>query len=495
MVNLLQTTAGKFNNIVSTRKFLVFILVFFVLSASWIAVSGRFPMAFDEGTHLGTIQFYAIDPNPFTSNQPAQYSQYGLIVHDPSYLYHYLMSFPWRLITSVTSNFMTQIIFMRLISVAMFAGAVYIFSKVLRRAKFSQKVTNFVLLLFVLTPLVPQVAAQINYDSLFILGLAVCIMLLQDAVNHLRVHSWDIKKILLLISFSLLACLVKYTFLPFLLAIGLFLAFELILAWRRQPKFISEIRQSFINLGRKKGLALAVLVVISFGLFSQRFIYNQIHYSRYAPTCQQVLGESECLKNDVVKRGYDYLANKPETARYNAWEFTLYWIRHMGHNLMFALNGPDSAHKVGYPLFLPAWGSIIFGLTGLVLVVLFWREVFASSSVRLFGLLILLYSGALWVTNYNGYIKYGWPVAVQGRYLIPVLVLAIAIVCLGYRELFKHLPQIRGTLISVAVVCFMAGGGALTFILRSDPTWYWDNKFVISMNENAQKVLNPIIPK
>src|ERR1700722_8925502 len=82
----------------SPKCFLI-ILTMFVIESVWIAVSAGFPMAFDESFHFGIIKLYAKQWSPFFSHQPAGGNAYGALTADPSYLYHYLMSFPYRVTT------------------------------------------------------------------------------------------------------------------------------------------------------------------------------------------------------------------------------------------------------------------------------------------------------------------------------------------------------------------------------------------------------------
>ena len=79
-------------------------MALFVLQAAWIALSGRYPMAFDENFHLGIIRLYAHHISPFWSGQPAGANAFGAVARDPSYLYQYLMSFPYRLVSIFTSS-------------------------------------------------------------------------------------------------------------------------------------------------------------------------------------------------------------------------------------------------------------------------------------------------------------------------------------------------------------------------------------------------------
>ncbi len=56
--------------LLGSSKFFWAIVVVVVLQAAWIALSGRYPMAFDEDFHLGIIRLYAHHASPFWSSQP-----------------------------------------------------------------------------------------------------------------------------------------------------------------------------------------------------------------------------------------------------------------------------------------------------------------------------------------------------------------------------------------------------------------------------------------
>src|SRR6185312_5810861 len=96
--------------IVSSPRFFWAIVLLLAFQASWIALSARYPMAFDEDFHFGVIRIYAHHLSPFLSGQPPGADAYGAVAHDPSYLYHYLMSFPYRLISLFTDNQTAQVI-------------------------------------------------------------------------------------------------------------------------------------------------------------------------------------------------------------------------------------------------------------------------------------------------------------------------------------------------------------------------------------------------
>ena len=492
----IKSKLAKVYGFLGTSRFFKILLVIFVVQAFLIALTGRFPMAFDERTHLGIIEYYANHLNPFGSYQAPELNQYGLIIHNPSYIYHYLMSFPWRIITALTDNFMAQIILMRAINIALFSGAIVIFRKLLLGSKFPKLLINLALLFFIMTPLVSQVAAQINYDSLFMLIVGLSLILTLNIANNLKRQSFKLleNRFLTLAGLLLTGTLVKYAFLPIILAIIIYLGWKLYKASQIKQSLTLKIKSFPGRRSKLKHWAVVIFVVLSFGLFLERYGGNIIRYGSPIPGCSVVLGEKACLNNTVIERNANYLRTKPSDLLGPA-GYTDVWIRHMGYNLMFALNGPHSGHKVGLPLPLPKLAATVFGLGGLVLSLVFWRRVFASLTVRLLGFVIIVYVGILWLNNYLDYLHFGQLVAVQGRYLIPVLILVYVVALLAYQRLFDLLPRLRTPLTTIAVVCFLAGGGTLTYILRSDPSWYWENNFVVDLNEGAQKILRPIIPE
>ena len=48
-------------------------------------------------------------------------------------------------------------------------------------------------------------------------------------------------------------------------------------------------------------------------------------------------------------------------------------------------------------------------------------------------------------------------------------------------------------LAAAAILLFLQGGGVMTFILRSDASWDWQNRAVIDANNAARKVLSPVV--
>lgn len=481
---------------VGSRRFFIAIMVLFGLQALWIAFSGRFPMAFDEDVHLGIIQIYAHHLSPFLAHQPAGADAFGAVARDPSYLYHYLMSFPWRLITIIFHNPVARIISLRVINIAFFGAGLVFFRQLLLKTKASRTIVNVTLLFFVLTPLVPQVAAQINYDNLLMLLVPVCLLLTWQFVDQLRHKHFNISLLSLLLGVALLTSLVKYAFLPILLAIVLYIGWHIYWAWQAHPaKFGQAVYDDHKRLTNPVKVSLLLFLLVASGLFSQRYGVNLVKYHTPTPECNQVLSITQCQSYGAWNRNYLYTQNKPYGIKLaGPIRFSFSWARKIGFNLMFALNGSASGFSVGKPLPLPRVAARTVAYTSPVMLLLFWRKLYKNRALRLFGLITLVYVTALWLQNYADYLHVGQEVGIQGRYLFPVLLFVYLAIAMAWAELVRSQPRLKLVLAGVFLFCFVMGGGALTFILHSDKTWYWQNSRTIHANQAVQRLLGPVIP-
>ena len=240
----------RFIAFLGSRAFFVVTAILFILQAGWIALSARYPQAFDEQFHLGIIQLYAHQLSPFFAHQPAGADAYGAVARDPSYLYHYLMSFPYRWIAHFTRDLTIQVIVLRFINIACLGSALFIFRKVLAFTGASKALINTTLFFFVATPVVPLLASQINYDNLTIplTGLAIwwCLRFLRELRTN-DIWHWDLLAGLLII--CLLTSLVKYAFLPIFVGLGLVVLY----AWWQRRKHGGGFKNSRITTPKLMG--------------------------------------------------------------------------------------------------------------------------------------------------------------------------------------------------------------------------------------------------
>jgi hypothetical protein len=469
---------------------------FFVLQAAWIALSGQYPMAFDEEFHLGIIRLYADHISPFWSAHPANGDAFGAVARDPSYLYHWLMSFPYRLISLFTNNQTLQVIILRGLNIALFASCLPLFRRILLKTRASSALVNLCLLVFVLVPVVPLLASQINYDNLIMPLTALALLLTIKLNTSIRSTKLDVISLCQLIIVCLAASLVKYAFLPMFMAILIFVCVQVWRTYRSSKKLASAINKGWGRLaGWPKWLMLIALLLTSI-LFVERFGVNSIKYHRPAPDCGQVLSYDHCQHYGPWIRDYNLELSKGDADR-SPLTFNGEWWRGMWLRSFFSLAGPNLDYQTRGPLRLPAQGTIIFAVIGgLALLLSFpglWRR-YNRSVLSLLLLATFIHIAVLWLEQYRLFLQAGKAVAINGRYLMPVLPFLIILPALAVNELLGRHRALKGAVAAIVIFCFLWGGGTLTFILRSNDSWYWNSGVVRSANHTVQNVFGPITP-
>jgi dolichyl-phosphate-mannose-protein mannosyltransferase len=480
--------------VLGSRKFTFATLGFFVFESLWVALSAVYPMAFDEDFHFGLINLYGHHWLPFLSSQPDGTSQFGPLYRDPSYLYHYLMSFPLRFIELFTHNQAAEVVFLRLINIALFGVGLVLFYRLARRAGAGRRLANVTLALFVLIPIVPLLAGQINYDNLFFPAVALTCLLVLRAQEQLRARKLSAALVVGLLVLFLLSCLVKYAYLPIAVAAGVYV---LAYAWRTFHKdgraFLRMMLASYRQTTLGARLGLAAVFVLASVLFAQRYVPNLVSYHTPVPRCDVVLSENECMSYDPWARDYNYAHTKTAVDKKPTSYFWL-WLQGMHLRLFFAINGPASGFVNYSPVPVPAVSFIV--LTALLTVALAWRwrQTLARRPflIFLFGM-SLLYMGVLFLDNYLDYLYTGRPVAINGRYLLVVAFPLAAVLGRALGLAMRQWRTARLWLAAALVLLFLQGGGVFSFILRSDASWDWPNSMVIHLNNAARDVISPVM--
>jgi hypothetical protein len=475
----------KIVRFLSSRWFFIGVMIFFAIEALWVAFSAVYPMAFDEDFHFGIIKIYSDHLTPFLTTQPEGGDSFGALATDPSYLYHYLMSWPYRLIATFTDSVTAQVIFLRLINIALFGAGIVLFRKVMFKAGSSAALANTAIALFVLIPIVPLLSGQINYDNLLMPLVAGLCLLVFKVIESLREQRVDLKSFGLLIILMALTSLIKYPFLPIALATAIFLA---VYAWislkKRKPRFTP------LTLVWKIGLLSGL--VLAGGLFLQRYGANLVRYHDPVPDCAAVIGQEACINYGPWARNLNYAKNPIEFDK-SPLVYTWTWLQALHYRLFFMITGPPK-HTNYPPAPLPSAVAVIIGVVGVVALVFYRKRVFAGRPFLGFLLFMsLFYVAVLFFENYSQYLETGRPVAINGRYLIPIFLPLAAVFGRALSIALFPWPKIKAWAAAVAIFMFIQGGGIFSFILRSDSTWYWSNQTVVDINETAQTVLDPVI--
>lgn len=452
-------------------------------------------MAFDEEFHLGVIRLYSHHPNPFWSGIPVGGDAFGAVARDPSYLYHYLMSFPYKVLDSLVHSFYSQILILRAINIALLASSLFIFRKLLLKTKASGAVVHLSLLIFVLIPIVPMLGAQINYDNLMIPLTAFALLLTLSVTKNSTKKTLDVKSLLLLVFICLTTSLVKYAFLPIFVVIVAFLAVSL---WRRYglKKLWPALKSGVSGSSRLTLVGLVLICVLAGGLFIERYGVNLLRYHKPVVDCAEVLDYQHCQYYGPWIRDYNFKINKTASDS-SPLAFSQHWFYGMWFRSVFAVDGPGTLHQTRGPLLIPGIAVIVFAVGGLLAFALtakrLWRR-YDSGVLWLFSVSSVVYSFVLWLEDYKMYLETGQPVAINGRYLLPILPLLILMSALAVKELTDGRKRLQIAMASVVILAMIWGGGVLTYVLRSNDAWYWPNNPVSRVNYDVRSVIGPITP-
>ncbi|MBL8121877.1 hypothetical protein JNM87_03945 [Candidatus Saccharibacteria bacterium] len=455
-------------------------LVIFTVQAVYIALMGSFSMAFDEHFHLAAIQEYAKVIFPWQVAQPPGPATLSAFTADGSYLYHFLMSWPYRLLHLFIDSQTAIIVLFRLFDVAIVVLGLCIFRKVLRTLQLSRAAAHSIMAIIITMPMTPFMAGQLTYDSLFFTLSAATFLALTRVVQELQAHSKvALKSMAWAVSGLLFTSQVKYAFLPVALGAGLFMSGYA--AWLlrgkrlRWPKMFQEWRRQL-----RGGPALVALGVMLLGgvLFVQRYGQNYVQYGSLVPECQVVLGHERCLgfapyfrDADIREKGW-YTSISPESKLQYPWT----WLNKMIYESYFTVGPREGNYRSAPPLpvsfavgYVLVFGSLLVLLVGLVILLR------AGPMVGLTLSMTVVYMAVLYAVNYKAFLNTAVPLSIHGRYALIVLPLLGFLVYTVLKNMRSS--QIYTYTIKAFVVLLLMGalwnGGILVFIIRSDDSWYW----------------------
>ncbi|MDB5169380.1 MAG: hypothetical protein JWO41_736 [Candidatus Saccharibacteria bacterium] len=494
----LASVRSRITACLSSEMFFRVIVGFMIFQALWIVFTAKYPMAFDEDFHFGIIKLYTHHLSPFWERHPADSDAFGAVTRDPSYLYHYLMSFILRFIRLFTQDQTIQVILLRLVNVGLFVGSLPIFRRLLLRSGASKAIVHSCLAVFILIPIVPLLAAQINYDNLLLPLVGLSLLVAERVASALRnQRKLELGQLLCLAVLCLATSVVKYAFLPIALAIVIYIGFGIIRAFGPGKRLRQETRQSFHRLKMLPRILLIFGLVLFGGLFIEREGLNTLRYHRPVPDCADVLTIEQCSAYGPWNRDYYLALNKSGDASDNPLTFTRSWFEGMWLRSYFTLAGPTEDYQTRGPLTVPSQSMIVFAVLGLALVPLYGRRVIKRYNAPLLELLTVvsvLYIGFLWVDEYLLYLHAGTAVAINGRYLLIIMLPVLLIVALCAREAFRLVPKLMPWAVVTILACGLWGGGVMTYMIRSSDNWYWPGSAPQALNHAAQKVLVPITP-
>lgn len=410
------------------------------------------------------------------------------------------MSFPYRLITVFTHNQTAVVLWLRALNISLFAASLPLYRRLLLKTGASRALAHSCLAVFVLVPVVPLLAAQINYDNLFV-PLAAATLLLtalvsEDSRRYKRINTKLLAGVLIL---GLLGSLVKYAFLPIFAAVVIYLGIRLGRAYGFGRRFWLNLGFGATLMTRRTRYVLAVTLVLSLGLFTQRYGVNLARYHTPLPDCAQVLSVERCMAYGPWTRDHrEVLQNNQTPASKNPLTYTADWFYGMWLRSFFAVAGPSTRFQTRGPLVVPGISAIVFAgatlLASLVALPRLLRRYNRSVVLLCLGA-SLTYVGVLWLNGYQSFLQTGQATAINGRYLIPILPPLLVVGGLAIDSLLERRQTLKLAVAGTIIICLLWGGGALTYILRSNDAWYWPHYQIVRIvNHAIRHVVGPITP-
>ncbi|MFZ2125756.1 MAG: hypothetical protein WA087_04255 [Candidatus Saccharimonadales bacterium] len=469
-----------FMKFIASKRFFYVVIGLFLFQATWIGLSNNYGSPHDEKYHVGVIQVYSQQASPFMGGQPTAYDQFGDVSRNSSYLYHYLMSFPYRLISSISNDITVQVLFLRLFNIIFVAMGLLFFKKVLDSIFGKPIISNLTLYGVVMIPVVTYVASGVNYDNLVFLGFAAALYLTTRLINK-----FSLEMAIIWISINILTILVKFSYSPiaFVLFVGVIAYYSI-----NRKKRSSEIKESLRNTKKIKIILAILLLIIAGGLFAERYIGNAIAYGTPLPDCSRVLGNERCSKWGPWARNIQVQQENSGEKRANIIIYAKNWVKTM-ESTSFGIYKTSVVKEA-----LPIIGFVGWALLATFLIFLaFGARYIIKRPIILIALVpVVIYSVILFFINYKEYQKLGSPIAIQGRYLILTLPLLIGSTLFFIHKLFANRKIILKAFVLLWLVAFLQGG-VITYIASSDKAWWWHDNTVITVNKSTQNLLKTVI--
>lgn len=476
---------------IGSRWMLVAIIIIFILQSLWIAFSFRYPMVYDESFHFPVIQIFSHELDPFITEQPPAYDTYGDLQYSNSVFYHYLMSWPYRLIDLFTQYEPYQVVVLRVINVLMAAAGLLVFARLFRQIKIKPTYINTGLLVFTLLPIVPFVAAHISYDNLLLLLTAGYLLFATKIIQDKNIiwsdYAW-------LITIGCFAALVKFTFLPIFAASVLFLVGLLFKRYGRD--FIVKMLKSFQASTGILRLITTTAMVLFISLFSITYIAPTVEYGSPTPSCFATMSKDRCMtgrNGQLIERGSEAKATKAERPGLALPIFTQNWI----NNMTTLTNSTGSTYYQSgtFAKTVPLVTSVVFFgvFVGAGVLLYSWRSLRKNYSWYFLVVIAIALLLAVYYTNLTGYLETHQFLANQPRYLLSVVPIVTVMIVAAAAYAFRNHGWIKLGIFATVLLLLTQGGGVTTHILRSDDSWYWQNSTVIEANHKAKAILRPLV--
>ena len=228
-----SSISSKVLNALSSTRFMIATVVLFIVQATYISISTPLYLPPDETHHFGYIRMYAANGlSPFLKNSSETW-RFGDVEHNPFFLYHYVMSFPYRFVSGFSDGY----IILRFINTLFGVGTLLVMYLIAREMKMGTVQRNVAVFLFANTMMFVFISSAVNYDNLVIL------LSLLSALCVLKLWQKFSPSVFLVLCISVLAgSMTKVSFLPLIPIFGVIL---LVRYWRTPVVFVKWVGAIF----------------------------------------------------------------------------------------------------------------------------------------------------------------------------------------------------------------------------------------------------------
>lgn len=420
----------------SAKLFCIIVGIFASVSL-YLAVSKDFPGVFDEAYHFALIDFYSGKLSPFIASQPYELSIVGDATRMSSYLSHYLLGFFQWIVKFFIHDTFTQVVLLRIVNVTIVISALVLFRIFLVRLTKSRLVADVSIALYCLIPVTTQLASTINYDNWILLCVALSILLAQKIFEDISSsHTVPLDKLVIFISVLGFSSLIKFTFLP----IAVTLAFGVFTAILTALLFRDKTRAKFIRFSHRQMLLPLCLLLVASGLMMERYGYNLLKYNSFQPDCSVVQSTELCMNYGPWARNYG-LALSAQQEEFDVRSLQGYFVNlwlpisTQGLSYFGANDTMTSLSRIVHSVVSVVVGILSLGMGTYLLKARKHTMQVAIYAASFVYILVLL------VYNYTEYTQLHQPIAIQGRYLLPLMIPLGAMGVMGISTYYRLLVR------------------------------------------------------
>lgn len=448
-----NNVASKILSFLGSKTFVYIIIGWFVFQAGFIAVTTSHAIPPDETAHFSQIRVYANDGwDPFIDQEPETY-YLGALERTPNYLYHYVMSFPYRAIPNSWSPD-AYVVTLRLVNIIFTVAGLVVFMRTLALLTKRKIVQNMTLFMLGNTLMFVFLSGTLNYDNMFFLATSVAFYYLIKMLQKFSLL--DLLKLSAAVAFALL---VKFTFVP----LAIMFAVALVVRYIRELPKVLETSKKEIARQKKPLIIMSVIFLLFFGFFLERYAVNFVRYGSYRPKCEKVLTYEDCMRSPLYRRNDTFRHVKAQNLVPEA-PFVGKWMQRT-HETVFGVMG----HKLLNPSPIIKYGSYIICALMLIAFIRFVDR--RDTLIFYLATMIVLYIGILIFHNHTLFERSGFfGMALQGRYIFPVLGLMFFIGNYYVDRMLQKRPTIY-VLYAVFAVAVFVLGALPAYIAGPDSSW------------------------